>query len=354
MISRRKFLHQSFVLTLGGLAGALTGCSSSQSLTPPEPTLGATPLPAPGPTSTPAPLPGPSLMVSSGISPSPVLTTRIPPSPTPGQAYLSVARGKGPEVIVRAAVDALGGITRFVKSGNDVIIKPNICSAMLAPEYAATTNPEVVVALVKMCLEAGARRVRVMDQPFSGTAPEAYEESGIQAAVERAGGQMELMSEMKYVTVNFAPPARDLKSWKVYQDVLKADVLINVPIAKTHSLAKLTLGMKNLMGVITNRGSIHNALDQRVADLSTVIKPTLNVIDAVRVLARNGPTSWNLKDVVVANTIIASHDIVAADAYATRLLFSKRPEDIGYLKLGADMGLGRFDFQNLLIKQMEI
>jgi uncharacterized protein (DUF362 family) len=211
----------------------------------------------------------------------------------------------------------------------------------------------VVAALVQMCLEAGAARVRVMDQPFSGTATEAYKTSGIREAVERAGGQMEIMSDMKFASVNF-PDGRDIKKWKVYQDILKADVVINVPIAKTHDVATLTLAMKGLMGVITDRPSIHNAIHQRIADLSTLIKPTLNVIDGVRVLARGGPTNWNLADVVLANTIIASHDIVAADAYATQVLFKVKPEDVGYIKIGAEMSIGRFDFNNLRVKEVTV
>ncbi len=277
--------------------------------------------------------------------------TATPVPPVAGEPYLVVARGASPAAITRAAIDALGGISKFVKPGNDVILKPNICNASNTFEYATTTNPEVLAALVKMCLEAGAKRVRVMDQPFSGTAAEAYKVSGIRDAVERAGGQMEIMANAKYTQVNF-PNARDLKAWKVYQDILKADVVINVPIAKHHGSAQVTLSMKSLMGVITNRNDIHTALDQRIADLSTVIQPTLHVIDAVRVLTKNGPTGGSLDFVMQANTLIMSHDPVAADAYATQLFFKKKPQDIGYIKIGADMGLGRYDFTNLRVKEV--
>jgi uncharacterized protein (DUF362 family) len=251
-------------------------------------------------------------------------------------------------------VDALGGIGRFVHGGDDVIVKPNICNASYGPEYASTTNPTVVATLVSLCLEAGAARVRVMDLPFSGTAVEAYKISGIREAVERAGGQMEVMSMAKYVEMKFPGTARDLKTWKVYPDILKANVFINVPIAKTHDAASLTLGMKNLMGVVLNRASLHLSLHQRIADLSTLIKPTLNVIDGVRVLAKNGPTGGSLDYVVQANTVIASHDIVAADAYAAQLFFNKKPEQIGYIRLGAEMGLGRTDLDGLDVRQVSL
>lgn len=358
MLSRREFLHRSLLVAVGGALAACAPQPPSQPL--PRPTgegLGVTIAPTAAPTPTSPPLPtatrtiAPTAAPTSTVAPTPTLT-RVAPSPTPFQAYLSVARGTNPAAITRAAIDALGGISRFVKKGDDVIIKPNICNASLAPEYASTTNPDVVATLVTLCLDAGARRVRVMDQPFSGTAVEAYKVSGIRAAVERVGGQMEVMGAMKYITVNFTAPARDLKTWKVYQDVLKADVLINVPIAKTHNLAELTLAMKGLMGVILDREDFHPNIHQRIADLNTLVRSTLTVIDGVRVLAADGPTSWNLKNVVVANTIIASHDIVAADAYATKLLFLKQPEEIGYIKLGAEMGLGRIDLQNLRVQEV--
>jgi uncharacterized protein (DUF362 family) len=340
MISRREFLRRSILYTL-----ALAGGNSLAACSPKSPTS-LPPVANVLPTRTSLPL-ATSTRAATASSTTPA-TLIAPAENTP---YLVVARGPSPAAITRAAIDALGGISKFVKPGSDVILKPNICNAQNRPEYASTTNPEVLAALVQMCLEAGAKRVRAMDQPFSGTAVEAYKVSGIREAVERAGGQMEIMASAKYVTVDF-PNARDIKSWQVYQDILQADAVINVPIAKHHGSARLTLAMKNLMGVITNRNSIHIALDQRIADLSTVIKPTLNVIDGVRVLTRNGPTGGSLDYVMTANTIIASTDIVAADAYATHLLFNKQPQDIGYIKIGADMRLGRSDFENLSVKEV--
>ncbi len=358
MLTRRELLRRTlwYALSLSGAADLLAGCSPSQPTTAPfaSPTaLSLLPSTATRVSSATASRTATAgVTLTSTLAPTGTATPApVPPTPTSGLAYLSVARGKSPGAITRAAVDALGGMTRFVKPGNEVIIKPNICNASYGMEYATTTNPEVVAALVTLCLDAGAKRVRVMDQPFQGTAREAYRVSGIQQAVERAGGQMEVMSEMKYLTVSI-PNGKDLKWWKVYQDVLKTDVLINVPIAKTHDAAKITLAMKGLMGVISNRSAMHIALDQRIADLNTLIKPTLNIIDAVRVLAKNGPTGGSLDYVAAHNTVIASQDIVAADAYAATLLFSKRPEDVGYIRFGAEMGLGRYDFGNLTVKEV--
>ena len=174
----------------------------------------------------------------------PETSTSHPAAPKSDQAYLSVARCEDPAALVGAAVAALGGIERFVKPGKDVIIKPNICTDYHPPEYAATTNPQVVAALVSLCLGAGAKRVRVMDNPFGGSPTSAYAVSGIEAAVRAAGGEMEVMSPVKYASFDI-PEGRDIQSWEFYRDILETDVLINVPIAKHHGLARLTLGGKN-------------------------------------------------------------------------------------------------------------
>jgi len=277
---------------------------------------------------------------------------RQPPAPTGDQAYLSIARGADPPAITRAAIAALGGIERFVRSGDEVIVKPNICVDYHPPEYAATTNPTVVATLVMLCLGAGARRVRVMDTPFGGTPESAYAVSGIEEAVRAAGGEMEVMGPVKFVETPI-PKGRDITSWEVYRDVLKADVLINVPIAKHHSLARLSLGCKNLLGVITNPNQMHRNLGQRTADLVSLVHPTLTVVDAVRILTAHGPTGGSLNDVQQTDTIIASHDIVAADACAATL-FGLTGADIGYVQAAAEMGLGTMALDEVKIEEINV
>jgi uncharacterized protein (DUF362 family) len=271
--------------------------------------------------------------------------------PAADQAYLAVARGQSPAEITQQAITALGGIERFVHSGDDVIIKPNICVAYHTYEYAATTNPEVVATLVSLCLGAGAKKVRVMDYPFGGSAKDAYARSGIEEAVIAAGGQMEQMARMKYKTTPI-PEGRDLKEWSVYQDVLEADVFINVPIAKHHNLARLTLSMKNLLGVVLDRSQYHRNLGQRLADLTSLVYPTLTVVDAVRILVDHGPTGGSLDDVKQLDTVIASHDPVAADSYAATL-FGLTGADIAYIKAAAEMGLGEMDLSSLQIEEIQ-
>lgn len=273
-------------------------------------------------------------------------------SPSEKPAYLAIARGAGPAAITEAAIDALGGMERFVKKGDDVIVKPNICVDYHTFEYAATTNPIVVATLITLAKKAGAKRVRVMDQPFGGTAANAYEKSGIGPAARAAGGVMEIMSPVKYASFEI-PQGRDLASWSFYRDVVEADVVINVPIAKDHGTTRLTLGCKNVLGVVLDAGQIHANIMQRIADLVSVYRPTLTVVDAVRILTSNGPTGGDLSYVEKKNTVIASRDIVAADARATSL-FGLAPRDIGYIQCAAAMGLGRISLKKSEVREISL
>jgi len=270
-ISRREFIQRLLIWGAGvaGAGGMLSsaGCSSQQA---PQGSVDPAAQPA-----------APSSSTSRPAVPSPSDRPSNTPSPRSEDAYLAAVRGGDPAAMVDAALRAIGGMGRFVKMGDDVIIKPNICVAYHSYEYAATTNPQVVGALVSACVAVGAKRVRVMDQPFGGTAEQAYLRSGIGEAVEVAGGTMETMAPMKFQET-IIPDGRDIKSWRVFQDVLNADVLIDVPIAKHHGLATLTLGMKTLMGVVENRGGLHRKLGQRIADLTSLVRPTLTVVDAVQ------------------------------------------------------------------------
>ena len=157
---------------------------------------------------------------------------------------------------------------------------------------------------------------------------------------------------MKYREAEI-PQGRDIKKWTVYGDVLDADVLINVPIAKHHSLARLTLGMKNLMGVIESRNRFHINLAQRIADLNSVVRPSLTVVDAVRILVKHGPPSGNLDDVKLTNTVIASHNTVAADAYAATL-FGLTGADVPATRIGAEMGLGTMDLSGVRVEEISV
>jgi len=278
--------------------------------------------------------------------------TSQPSEPAADQAYLAVARGGDPAAITETALRALGGIERFVKNGYDVIIKPNICTDYYPFEYGATTNPIVVATLVRLALGAGAKRVRVMDSPFGGTAESAYAKSGIADAVQAAGGEMELMNPNKF-RMTPIPEGKSITEWEIYQDVLNCDLLIDVPTAKDHGLAKITVGSKNLLGVILRRSSIHAGMAERIPDLVSIVRPGLTVVDAVRTLMRHGPTGGNLDDVKINNTVIASHDIVAADSYAAGL-FELTGADIPYIAAAAQRGLGKMDLNGLKIAEVSL
>jgi len=269
-----------------------------------------------------------------------------------GEPVLAVAHGADPADVTAAALAALGGLERFVRKGADVIVKPNICTGYHGPEYAATTNPDVVGTLVSLCRRAGAKRVRVMDLPFGGPAEEAYRVSGIQDAVEKAGGQMQVMAPAGFHRYR-VPDGRDLTSWPIYGDVLACDVLIDVPIAKDHGSTRLSLAGKNLLGVILDAGEIHSDIGQRTADLVSVVRPTLTVVDAIRVLTANGPTGGDLADVERLDTVLASADIVAADSYAATL-FDLTGADIPYVQAEYDMGLGEMDLDKVHIRTVRI
>lgn len=329
-LNRRDFLIKA------GLIGAgvyLTGCAKQSAMPLPTPFSDVIPV-------------TPQTTGALDVKPAETI------EPATGTAYLSVARGEDAAEITRRAIAAIGGMERFVKNGANVIIKPNICTDYYTYEFAATTNPVVVGTLVSLVMAAGAARVRVMDNPFGGTAQSAYKRSGIEDAVNVAGGEMEVMNQNKFRKAEI-PDGLDIREWSFYKDILDADVVINVPIAKNHGTTRLTLGAKNLMGTILNRGQIHANIHQRIADLVSRVKPALTVVDAVRILMNNGPTGGNLDDVKLLNTVIACADIVAADSYGATL-FGFKGSDIGYIKAAADMGLGTLDLSSIKIEEISV
>ena len=321
-LSRREFMRLlmacGFSATAAGAMYSLTGCTAQQSAEAAQLTTAATATaqptataqqPAATATATSDTAASTNQPATAEATPTDEPTT-VAPAEMPASAGtdLAIARGSSPTALVQAAIAALGGIEAFVNPGDDVIIKPNIVAADYSYEYAAYTNPEVVAAVTALCVGAGAGRVRVMDSPSSSTCEQVYARSGIGDAVEAAGGEMEVMSSVKYRTVDI-PEGRDITSWSVYGDVLDADVFINVPIAKHHRLSRLTLSMKNLMGVITDRNQFHSNLGQRIADLASVVRPTLTIMDAVNILMANGPRGGNLSDVKQMNTVVAGDQV---------------------------------------------
>lgn len=269
----------------------------------------------------------------------PALAAEMPP--------LTVRRGGDIPKLVRDTVGALGGMGTFVKSGQTVVIKPNIGWDRTV-ELAANTHPEVVRTLVELCLEAGAKRVRLFDRTCNDPR-RCYTQSGIAAAVASVKSdrvELEHMDPRGYREVAIQG-GKAFPAWEFYQPALEADVFVNVPIAKHHSISRLTLAMKNLMGVIGgSRGKLHTDIAEALADINSVLPSTLTVIDATRILVANGPQGGRPEDVRRLDTLIASPDIVAADAYAATL-FDLRPEEVPSIVAGARRGLGVMDLKHV-------
>jgi uncharacterized protein (DUF362 family) len=263
---------------------------------------------------------------------------------------LVVARGPSPAKTTRAAVEGLGGIKRFISRGDVVVVKPNI-GWDRTPEFAANTNPEVVSAIVQLCYEAGAKKIKVFDHTVSDPR-RCYKQSGIADAAGAAGAEVSHVDSRKFREMKLSGHA--LKSWPIYIEVLEADKVINVPIAKTHGLSTLTLGMKNWMGVMGGwRGRIHQRIDGSLVDVAMLIKPALIVLDAVRVLMANGPQGGDLSDVRRLNTVVAGTDQVAVDAFGATL-FGLKGSDIGYVVAGHRAGLGTMELSRLKIKRVNV
>lgn len=271
----------------------------------------------------------------------------------PRPAIVKVTGSSYPELVARA-IENLGGAQRFISSGDSVVIKPNI-GWDRKPEQGANTHPEVVKKLVELALDAGASKVKLFDYTCNEKR-RCYVNSGIKDVIDGFGDKrvrLEHIDNRKFIEVDIKK-GRSLKRWEIYRDALDADVYINVPVAKHHGLSRLTLGLKNSMGVIGgSRGSLHFNIGQKLADLATVVRPTLTVIDATRMLLRNGPQGGNIKDVKIADTVVASVDPVAADAYATTL-FGMQPEEIASTKAAYKMGLGEMNLDKMDIRELTL
>jgi uncharacterized protein (DUF362 family) len=273
--------------------------------------------------------------------------------PSRDAAYDLVAvKGGMPEVMLDKALESLGGIGRFVKKGQSVVIKPNI-GWDVVPEKAANTNPKLVGKLVKLCLNAGAKEVFVFDNPCDEW-QKCYKNSGIENEVKLNGGKMVPgHTESYYQAVNI-PKGKVLKNAKEHELLLESNVFINVPVLKSHDSTKLTISMKNLMGAVWDRGYWHqNNLSQCIADYVTYRKPDLNIVDGYNVMKRNGPRGVSIQDVVNLQVLIASTDIVAADAAATKF-FGLEPANITHIRYAADMGVGTMDLTKLNINRITL
>jgi uncharacterized protein (DUF362 family) len=265
-------------------------------------------------------------------------------------AYDLVAVKNGePDKLFGAAMEALGGMGRYVRPNQTVVVKPNIAWD-LEPERAANTNPILVRRIVEQCRAAGAKTVYVFDNTCDNWRS-SYRSSGIEQAVRDAGGTLvSAESERYYHPVEVG--GRRLAAAKEHELILESDVFINVPVLKSHGGATLTVSMKNLMGTIWDRRYWHrNDLPQCIADFAAYRRPDLNVVDAYRVLAHNGPRGVSVRDVTEMRSLLVSGDMVTADAAGARLL-GVNPDQVEHIRLARAQGVGRSDLENLAIKRI--
>jgi uncharacterized protein (DUF362 family) len=268
----------------------------------------------------------------------------------PAAPDLAFVQGESPAAITKAAIEMLGGMGKFVAKGDTVVIKPNI-GWDRTPEMAACTNPDVVKALVELCLNAGAKKVTVMDNT-TNQAQRCYVRSGIQAAAKEAGADVLFINPRRIKKMNVQGVW--LKDWDIIQDFVECDKLINVPIAKHHSLCRVTLGMKNWLGAIGDpRNQLHQKLDEACVDLAAFFKPALTVLDAYRILVRNGPQGGRPSDTKLLKTVVAGLDAAAVDAMGATF-FDIAPADLPFLKFAAERKIGRIDLEKLAIEKRTV
>ncbi len=265
--------------------------------------------------------------------------------------------GGEPAAMLTKALESLGGIGAFVKKGQKIVIKPNI-GWDRTPEMAGNTNPELIKALVKMCLNAGASKVTVFDHTCDNW-QKCYESSGIAAAAKEAGAVVMPGNEEKYYKEVALPKGVSLKSALIHESLIECDAWINVPILKNHGGAKLSCAMKNLMGIVWDRRVFHqNDLQQCIADICTWDKkPVLNIVDAYRMMHQNGPQGKSVADVATLKSLIASPNIVAIDTAALGMFNQVKKLDmdaVGHIGKGEDLKLGTTDLKKLNIQRIKI
>jgi uncharacterized protein (DUF362 family) len=271
-------------------------------------------------------------------------------SPPSANFDMVAIKGGEADTMFDLAIEQLGGINKFVKKGQDVVVKPNI-GWDVVPELGANTNPKLVSRIVKRCYEAGAKNVYVFDHTCDEWT-KCYSNSGIERAAKDAGAKVVSGDSEKYYQEVEIPQGKILKKAKVHELLLQSAVFINVPILKHHGSGRVTVSLKNLMGVVWDRRYWHqNGLHQCIADFGTFRKPDLNIVDAYLVMKRNGPRGTSKEDVIEMKSQIISTDMVAADAAATKM-FGMEPDKVPHILMADELRVGTKDLDKLNIKRV--
>lgn len=380
-VSRRDFLKRAGILSAG--TGLIAGCAKNSTETA---DTGAAPADG-GPKATGGKRKGGTTETMSGPGgeASKVVAEGQPSGGAPaggeqpaqpgaakaGGQVIVAKGGDSPAALVRAAVEALGGMGTFVKAGQTVCLKPN-ASWDRGPGSGANTHPEVLSEVIKMCKAAGAREVIALDYTLA-SAP--LEWNGLKEAAEGAGGKFieltgsnsDMFDEIDFVPGLKALPGIGPKE-KVAFDFLQADVCINMPVLKTHSATGLSIGLKNLMGVIWDRRRYHGGgsgavedisarksqvIDQAIADLGFLLRDRigLTIVDASYVMrSDSGPRGRDEEDGDAVMHVLAGTDMVACDAQAARIFGmndAQMEQKVPCIGLAAGLGLGTMDTKAL-------
>jgi uncharacterized protein (DUF362 family) len=273
-----------------------------------------------------------------------------------GDADLVIAQQGTPTQLLQAAIAPLGGMGRFVKKGQRVVIKANIAWAR-TPDQACTNNPELLSSLIKMCYQAGAKRVAIWDHTCDNY-QFCFSRSGLKKVTQEAGADIFSGHGRNVYKQVEVPKGKKLKTVEIIQDVLDTDVFINFPIPKQHFATELTLGLKNFIGIVWDMEQLHKIdLHQCIADLSTIRRPDLVIVDAIRILTTNGPKGPGKTEDI--GEVLASTDIVAVDAYAAAYFKHPKtgkpfkPAEIRFVKNAYDLGLGEINLSKVRMKKVK-
>ena len=349
-MDRRTFLlHTGRRLAIASLAPLIPGCARALTTSTSEvPSEEGPPTTASGD--------GSGTATTSGIGHSTSSTAATAAGSTASTASttgasagpdLAVVKGEVVEKNLRAAIALLGGMERFVKKDGKVVVKPNVLTGR-PPEYATTTSPELMTAVIKMCWEAGAKEVVVLDNPTSNHRAAFEVTRARPGGLRRGRRSWSTSADRDYEKIDL-PEGKVLTEWPFVTEALEADTLINLALPKQHGTSGATMTMKNLMGIMGGRrGTIHGDFSQKIVDVNTLVKPTLAILDAYRVLFRNGPTGGSLDDVRLAKTLVAGTNQVSIDAYGTQF-FDKTPADFKWLVEANKRGMGEIDLSKLNI-----
>jgi len=272
------------------------------------------------------------------------------PSGEKTRPIVVVVHGKDIPKMLAAGIARLGGWTQFVKKDQKVTLKPNI-AWISKPEQGADTCPVLVAECVKACKAAGASEVVVPEKTCNDW-KQTFSSSGVLDAVTKAGGRMYALTEDKHFRKVDVPKGKILKQTEVAIDVLETGCLVNMPVAKHHTAAVLTMGMKNWMGSAKERQTWHGkGLHQCIVDFCTVVKPAITIMDCTRIMLTNGPRGPG--EMAYPDELVLGTDPVAVDAYGATL-FKKEPLSIDYIRIAHETGLGTGDLKEVDVVRLEV